>query len=74
MTIKEKGILFSLMEKYDNEKSFSNSISNVIQGKETDQDLINIVENMDYGNIEFNDYGLLEEILGDKILVSLFSL
>lgn len=73
ITNEQKGILFSILEKYDHlNRSFSNSISKVIQGNCTSDDLLNISQNIDYHDIDFIDSENLELIIGDDIAVACF--
>ena len=59
--------------KYDGvNESFATSLSNVIQGKNDNDDLLNISQNMDYNDIDFEDSQVLDEILGVSIGVACF--
>jgi len=69
----QKGNLYYLMVKYDKiNENFANSLSRVIQGSNTDEDLMTISQNMDYNDIDFNDSQILEEILGEQISMMFF--
>lgn len=71
---KEKFVLFSIMEKYDDlNQSFADSLSKVLQGKNTNEDLLNISQNMDYQDIDFEDSNELDKILGVQIGVACFN-
>ena len=60
--------LWTLLEKYDSDKnlvSFCDSISNVIQGKETEQDLINLIR---FNDICEKDMNIVSELVDVNIL------
>lgn len=71
MKINEKSTLWSVLDKYDNTElvNFTNSLSKVIQSKETDEDLSSIF--FAYQLIDQEDAKLVDSILGKKILNSL---
>ena len=64
---KEK--LWNLLEKYDtnpNLSDFCNSISRIIQGVETDNDLVNLII---FNDINERDMDILNESLNIKTLI-----
>ena len=72
MTTTNKTILWNLLSKYDNTLvSFCDSLSNVIQGKDTDSDISTIF--FSYNEIDSNDVKLLDKVIGNKIIMSINS-
>ena len=70
MTINEKSTLWNILVKYDNTlTSFANSLSNVIQSKDSNDDLVNIFSF--YNKIDKDDTKSVDSILGNRILFSL---
>lgn len=70
MTTTNKSTLWIVLEKYDNTLvSFCNSLSNVIQSKDTDEDLATIF--FSYNLMDKEDVEVVDSILGKKILNSI---
>ena len=57
--------LWNILYKYDNLEDFSDSISRIIQGTQSDADYINIYGN--YSKLETKDANDLDSIVGEKI-------
>ena len=61
-----KEMLWNLLEKYDSDKgmvNFCNSLSNIIQGKETEKDLISLIE---FNNIDESDMDIINKSVNLK--------
>lgn len=70
MTINDKKTIWNLIEKYDNTLTdMCNSLSNILTGKNTSEDYINIFSN--YRNISIKDEASIDDIIGDKVMLAL---
>jgi len=72
MKISQKEKIWSILDKYDNElQSFCDSLSNIIQEKSEKSDFLTIFRN--YMNIDIQDALILDEILGNQIMIAVNS-
>lgn len=69
----KKGIIWSLIEKYDGYHTrLSDSLSNVLLGKETIDDMLVIANHMDFRDIDEEDFHKLEDTIGPEVDAALF--
>lgn len=62
----EKEKIWKLLVKYDNTLlEFCDSLSNILQNKQSKSDILNIVKN--YKNIDYVDAIIVDSILGESI-------
>lgn len=72
MKISEKEKIWSILSKYDNSlSSFCDSLSNVIQESSTKFDFLTIFKN--YNNIDTQDVLILDQIIGNQIMIAVNS-
>jgi ribosomal protein S18 len=68
--IEQKSKIWKILTKYDNTLiDFCDSLSNVIQDKSKKSDFIKIVNH--YQEIDYKDCNILDEILGDYIMLAI---
>lgn len=81
MTTPEQAKLYNIMVSYDKlydgvrndcYGEFADSISKVLQGTNTDDDLLAISSMMDLGKVAHKEWFVLEDILGDQITTLYF--
>lgn len=72
MEISEKEQIWSVLSKYDKDlTTFCDSLSNVIQERSTKLDFVTIFKN--YQNIDICDVDIIDQILGNKIMIAVNS-